>query len=152
MSKLVTIAIDAMGGDGSPKKVIDGIVNHYKNSKNIFYRIFGDKDKIKNLIPITLNNNVFEIVHTKKFVKGTTKEDLFLTFTKKDSRKINVFLEYTGPIKAPISKDQKIADLKVYKDKELLKNIPVFASTEVKKINFIKSVFSSINFMIWGDV
>ncbi len=88
----------------------------------------------------------------EKFVKGTTKEDLFLTFTKKDSRKINVFLEYTGPIKAPISKDQKIADLKVYKDKELLKNIPVFASTEVKKINFIKSVFSSINFMIWGDV
>ena len=67
MSKLVTIAIDAMGGDGSPKKVIDGIVNHYKNSKNIFYRIFGDKDKIKNLIPITLNNNVFEIVHTKNF-------------------------------------------------------------------------------------
>ena len=88
----------------------------------------------------------------EKFVKGTTKEDLFLTFTKKDSRKINVFLEYTGPIKAPISKDQKIAVLKVYKDKELLKNIPIFASTEVKKINFIKSVFSSINFMIWGDV
>ena len=88
----------------------------------------------------------------ERFVKGTTKEDLFLTFTKKDSRKINVFLEYTGPIKAPISKDQKIAVLKVYKDKELLKNIPIFASTEVKKINFIKSVFSSINFMIWGDV
>ena len=71
MSKVVTIAVDAMGGDGSPKKVIDGIVNHYKNSKNIFYRIFGDKDKIKNLIPITLNNNVFEVVHTKNFVKGT---------------------------------------------------------------------------------
>ena len=88
----------------------------------------------------------------ERFVKGTTKEDLFLTFTKKDSRKINVFLEYTGPIKAPISKDQKIAVLKVYKDKKLLKNIPIFASTEVKKINFIKSVFSSINFMIWGDV
>ena len=26
MSKLVKIAVDAMGGDGSPKKVIDGIV------------------------------------------------------------------------------------------------------------------------------
>ena len=31
MSKIVTIAVDAMGGDGSPKKVIDGILNHYEN-------------------------------------------------------------------------------------------------------------------------
>ena len=71
MTKLVTIAVDAMGGDGSPKKVIDGIANHYKNSKNIFYKIFGDNDQIKNLIPKTLNNNIFEIIHTKNFVKGT---------------------------------------------------------------------------------
>ena len=36
MTKVVTIAVDAMGGDGSPKKIIDGITNHNKNSKNIF--------------------------------------------------------------------------------------------------------------------
>jgi serine-type D-Ala-D-Ala carboxypeptidase (penicillin-binding protein 5/6) len=86
-----------------------------------------------------------------KFVKGATKEDLFLTFSKKDSRKINVSIEYNGPIKAPILKDQKIANLKVYKAKELLHNVPIFAAEEVKKINFIKSVLSSINYMIWGD-
>jgi len=71
MTKVVTIAVDAMGGDGSPKKVIDGITNHYKNSKNIFYRIFGDIDQIKSLIPKTLSNNTFEIIHTKNCVKGT---------------------------------------------------------------------------------
>ena len=71
MSKVVTIAVDAMGGDGSPKKVIDGIADHYKNSKNVFYRIFGDRNKIKNLIPSTLKNNLFEIIHTDNFVKGT---------------------------------------------------------------------------------
>ena len=71
MSKVVTIAVDAMGGDGSPKKVIDGISNHYKNSKNTFYRIFGDEYQIKKLIPKTLSNNNFEIVHTKNSVKGT---------------------------------------------------------------------------------
>jgi len=26
MSELIKIAVDAMGGDGSPKKIIDGIV------------------------------------------------------------------------------------------------------------------------------
>ena len=46
MSKNITIAVDAMGGDGSPKKIIDGISHHNKNSKNIFYKIFGDKEKI----------------------------------------------------------------------------------------------------------
>ena len=30
MDKNITIAVDAMGGDGSPK-VIDGIVDHNKN-------------------------------------------------------------------------------------------------------------------------
>ena len=29
MNKVIKIAVDAMGGDGSPKKVVDGIiVNH----------------------------------------------------------------------------------------------------------------------------
>ena len=71
MSKVVTIAVDAMGGDGSPKKVIDGIANHYKNTQNIFYQIFGDKDQIENSIPKSLNKNAFEIFHTKNFIKET---------------------------------------------------------------------------------
>tara|TARA_B110001450_G_scaffold57310_1_gene53921 strand:+ start:1217 stop:2218 length:1002 start_codon:yes stop_codon:yes gene_type:complete len=70
MNKIIKIAVDAMGGDGSPKKVIDGIVHHFKNNKNTFYLIFGDKDKISphiNNIP----NASFEIIHTKDIVKGT---------------------------------------------------------------------------------
>ena len=42
-----TIAIDAMGGDNSPKKIIDGINFHHQNSKNVFYKIFGNKELIK---------------------------------------------------------------------------------------------------------
>ena len=30
MNKIIKIAVDAMGGDGSPKKVIDGIIHHLK--------------------------------------------------------------------------------------------------------------------------
>ena len=37
MSKKITIAVDAMGGDNSPEKVINGISSHFKNSQNIFY-------------------------------------------------------------------------------------------------------------------
>jgi len=71
MNKIIKIAVDAMGGDGSPKKVIDGIYHHYKNNKNSFYQIFGNKDKILPHIKSDLSNASFEIIHTIDIVKGT---------------------------------------------------------------------------------
>ena len=71
MSKNITIAIDAMGGDGSPKKIIDGIAHHNKKSKSIFYKIFGDKEKILSNLPSGLSKDVYEIFDTKNNVKGT---------------------------------------------------------------------------------
>ena len=71
MSKNITIAVDAMGGDGSPKKIIDGIAHLNKNSEGIFYKIFGDKEKILSNLPSGLSKDVFEIFDTKNNVKGT---------------------------------------------------------------------------------
>ena len=34
MSDLIKIAVDAMGGDGSPKKIIDGIILNHSSNKN----------------------------------------------------------------------------------------------------------------------
>ena len=85
-------------------------------------------------------------------MKGVTKDDLFITFNKKDSRTFRVSLDYTGPIKAPIKKDQKIAILRVYNKDVLLNEVQVYAFEKVNKINFFKSVFTSLNYMIWGDV
>ena len=70
MSNEIKIAVDAMGGDGSPEKIINGIIHHYQKNKNIFYKIFGDEDQIKNHIK-KLPTNCFEIIHTKDTVKGT---------------------------------------------------------------------------------
>ena len=71
MSKTIKIAVDAMGGDGSPKKIIEGINHHFKNNKNTFYQIFGDKGQIENFITDELPSENFEIVHTEDVVKGT---------------------------------------------------------------------------------
>jgi len=71
MSKVITIAVDAMGGDDSPSKVIKGISHHNKSSKNVFYKIFGDIDIIKKIIPNTLNSNCYQLIDTKNEVKGT---------------------------------------------------------------------------------
>ena len=71
MNKIIKIAVDAMGGDGSPKKVVDGIIHHFKNNKNTFYKIFGDKDKILKDVNGDLPNSSFQIIHTMDIVKGT---------------------------------------------------------------------------------
>ena len=71
MSEIIKIAVDAMGGDGSPKKVIDGIIyNHQSNKKN-FYKIFGDKNKIYPLIENQINKEFYEIFHTENAIKST---------------------------------------------------------------------------------
>ena len=47
MSKKVNIAIDAMGGDNSPKKIIDGIKISLKKNKDNFFHLYGNEEKIK---------------------------------------------------------------------------------------------------------
>ena len=71
MSNVVRIAVDAMGGDGSPKKVIDGILHNHKSNKDNFFKIFGNKDEINRFLKNNLDKNFYEIVDTNEIVKST---------------------------------------------------------------------------------
>jgi D-alanyl-D-alanine carboxypeptidase (penicillin-binding protein 5/6) len=100
------------------------------------------------------NDSIFEIstwLGQKKTTPGYTKEDIFHTVNKKDLRTFNVFLEYKGPLKAPIRKDDEIAYIKIYNKDELVKTVPIYAAEKVKKLNFLLSLLTSFNYMIWGD-
>ena len=67
---MIKIAVDAMGGDNSPKKVIDGILLNHQSNKDIFYKIYGDKNKILNLIENKIESKFYEINHTEDVVKS----------------------------------------------------------------------------------
>ena len=71
MTKLIKIAVDAMGGDNSPKKIIDGIIHNNKKNKENFFKIFGNKDEILNHLGNKINENFYEIVNTNDVVKST---------------------------------------------------------------------------------
>jgi D-alanyl-D-alanine carboxypeptidase (penicillin-binding protein 5/6) len=86
-----------------------------------------------------------------KTISGHTKKDVYITIAKKNLRNFNTFIEYTGPVKAPIKINTEIALIKVYQKDELIESIPIYATEEVKKINFILSLLTSFNYMIWGD-
>jgi len=71
MSDLIKIAVDAMGGDNSPKKIIKGIILNHQSNKNSYYKIFGDKNKIQKLIENKIDKRFYEIIHTENIVKST---------------------------------------------------------------------------------
>ena len=111
------------------------------------------------------NTNTFEILKknetffeldtwlgTKDKIKVTSKEDYYVTINKKDIRHLTISIEYSGPISAPVDQGSKIAKILVSKKDEVIKSIPLYAAEDLKKVNFFKSLLTSLNYLIWGDV
>ena len=111
------------------------------------------------------NTNTFEIskqdittfeldawLGTTDKIKATTKEDFYLTINKKDITHLTVSLEYSGPILAPVDKGTQIANIVVFKKDQKIKTLPLFAAEDLEKVNFFKSLLTSLNYLIWGDV
>lgn len=111
------------------------------------------------------NTNTFEIskkgetyfeldtwLGKKNKIKATSKENFYVTINKKDLRHLSVYLEYKGPISAPIKKGSQIANLIISKKDKKIKKLPLYADEDIKKVNFFKSLLTSLNYLIWGDV
>ena len=78
MSDLIKIAVDAMGGDGSPKKIIDGIIHNHKSNHENFFQLFGDANQIQKLIDKKIDQNFYEVIHTKNIVKSDIMKVLYI--------------------------------------------------------------------------
>ena len=71
MTKIITIAIDAMGGDNSPDKTIEGISFFLKKNKNndFLLNLFGDKNKIEEkLKKYKISSKLIKVIHTESVV------------------------------------------------------------------------------------
>ena len=71
MQNLIKIAVDAMGGDGSPKKIIDGIIYNQKTNSENFFKIFGNKSQIEKCINNRINEKFYQIIDTLNKVEST---------------------------------------------------------------------------------
>ena len=80
MQEKIKIAVDAMGGENSPKKIINGIINNQKQNKDVIYNIFGNKEKIEEIFPKDYDKNTFKVFHTSNKILDT---DSALTAAKK---------------------------------------------------------------------
>ena len=101
------------------------------------------------------NESVFELdtwLGKEDKIKATSKENYYITINKKNIRNLNISLKYDGPLVAPIQKNTKVAELVIKSKEEVIKTVPLYASEDLKKVNFFKSLITSINYLIWGDV
>ncbi len=101
------------------------------------------------------DETIFELdtwLGVKNKIKATTKDDYYITINKKDIRNLTISLEYSGPISAPIQKGTEVAKIIVSKKDEKIKELPLYAAEDLKKVNFFKSLITSLNYLIWGDV
>jgi serine-type D-Ala-D-Ala carboxypeptidase (penicillin-binding protein 5/6) len=88
----------------------------------------------------------------EKSVNAYVNEDIYKTIGKRKKKLLKVIANYSGPIEAPIKKDEKIGILKVIYDDELIGEYNLLSSKEVKKVNFVSGLLRSLNYLIWGDV
>ena len=88
----------------------------------------------------------------KNSVDLYVNEDIYKTIPKGRKKYIKVVADYQGPIKAPISKGQKVGNLNIFYKDELLDQYILYASEDVKKLNMFSRILRSINYLIWGDV
>ena len=69
MSNKIKIAIDAMGGENSPKKIIDGIKISLKSNKENFFYLYGQENLLKkDLYANKLLQEHCEIINAKDII------------------------------------------------------------------------------------
>ena len=69
MSNKVKIAIDAMGGENSPKKIIEGIEISLKSNQENFFYLYGQKDLLeKEIAKKRFTSKHCEIINTKDII------------------------------------------------------------------------------------
>ncbi len=77
MSKKISIAIDAMGGDNSPEKTIAGIkifLDKYKTKDDFILNIFGKEKEIKNIVnKYKISSNQINIINSNHVVSDEEK-------------------------------------------------------------------------------
>jgi len=106
-------------------------------------------------IKISNNNEFFSELDVwngkKNKVKVYTKEDIYKTIPKRKKKYLKVAIEYNGPIKAPIKKDEIVGKIKISFKDDLMDSYDLYASEDIKKHNVFSKIINSINFIIWGD-
>jgi D-alanyl-D-alanine carboxypeptidase (penicillin-binding protein 5/6) len=107
-------------------------------------------------IEIAKKNQTFSSLETwlgkKNKVDIYVKDDIYITVAKRKKKTISAYIQFNGPIPAPIEKDAKLGVLNIFLYDELFAQHDVFSMEKIKKVNIFSRLMKSFNFFVWGDV
>ena len=84
-------------------------------------------------------------------VEATVNENVAITLPKDYSLKnIRVLARYEEPVIAPVKAGDKIGEIVIEKNGDVVKRIPMVAKNKVRKIQLLGRVFKNISVMIFG--
>ncbi|MBO5284538.1 MAG: phosphate acyltransferase PlsX, partial [Alphaproteobacteria bacterium] len=70
----LVISIDAMGGDNSPKVVIEGLAQAHSRNPDIRFLVYGDEQKVNaEMAKFPILKKVCQVFHTEEFVHNEDK-------------------------------------------------------------------------------
>jgi len=107
-------------------------------------------------IEVAKKNETFSSLDTwlgkKNRVDIYVKDDIYITVPKRKKKSISAYIEFNGPILAPIEKDAKLGVLNIFLNNELFIQHDVFSMEKIKKVNIFSRLIRTFNFFVWGDV
>ena len=107
-------------------------------------------------IEIAKKKEIFSSLDTwlgkKEKVDIYVNDDVYITVPKRKKNIIRAYIQYNGPIAAPIEKDVKLGVLNIFLNDKLLSQHDVYSMEKIKKVNIFSRIIKSFNFFVWGDV
>ncbi len=88
----------------------------------------------------------------KQQVDVYVNEDIYKIIKKAKKKLLKVTLKYSGPIEAPIKKDDVVGKFKVVYNEDLVGEYDLLAAENIEKVNIFSRLIRSLNYLIWGDV
>ena len=79
----------------------------------------------------------------KEKVDIYVNDDIYITVPKRKKNSISAYIQYNGPIHAPIEKDVKLGVLNIFINDELFAQHDVFSMEKIKKVNIFSKLVKS---------
>lgn len=87
----------------------------------------------------------------QKEVIASVDKNVAVTLPVSESLKnIHVLARYEQPVVAPIKQNQKIGEIVITKNGDVINRIPLIAKHKVNKIQFLGRIIKNISVMLWG--
>lgn len=77
-------------------------------------------------------------------------EDVRMTLRRKARKKLEVKVVYTGPVPAPITKGQKLAEIWITAPDTDTRIVPLLAASDMSRLGFFGRLSAGFKYLLWG--